>query len=144
MAIQTTRWSPDTCGCIIEYSWDDSVPQNSRTHSLANYVRRCSVHAVQADDGTRYNTINEENPRKNIAHQLIVDNAPAAFVDVDANGNKSLKPEYSISFTATGTPPNRVFTLTFSGATLTQAQINNVQTRLDNRFGTGKVIFVNA
>jgi hypothetical protein len=85
----------------------------------------------------------EENPRKNIAYQLIVDNAPLQFVDTDVNGNKTLKAGLSINFTVSGTVPNRVFTMTFSGTTLTQAQIDNVQARLDTRFGAGKVVFVN-
>lgn len=144
MTIRVTRWSPDTCDCIIEYTWDDSVPASSRTHNLDNYVRRCSVHAVLADDTARYNTILEENPRKNNAYQHIIDNAPAAFVDVDPiSAAKTLKPNLSIDFTVAGTPPNRVFTLIFRGATLTQAQINSVQNKLDTRFGAGKVSFVN-
>jgi hypothetical protein len=143
MTIQTTRWSPDSCQCIIEYQWDDSVPSTSRTHTLANYIRKCSAHATQANDSTRWNTVLEENPRKNIAYQLIVDNAPLQFVDTDANGIKTLKAGLSINFTVSGTVPNRVFTMTFSGTTLTQAQIDNVQSKLDTRFGAGKVIFVN-
>lgn len=143
MTIQTTRYSPDTCQCILEYQWDDSVDPSIRTHTLANYIRKCSVHASQANDTTRWNTVMEENPRKNIGIQLIIDNAPAQFVDTDAQGNKTLKAGLSLDFTVAGTAPNRIFTLIFRGTTLTQTQIDAMQTRLDTRFGAGKVVFVN-
>ena len=144
MTIQTTRWSPDTCDCIIEYQWDDTLTPDVRTHTLANYIRKCSFHGNQANDTIRWNTLNEENPRKNNAYQLIVDNAPLQFVDLAPDGiTKTLKKGLSLNFTVAGVVPNRVFTLIFSGATLTQNQIDFVQGKLDTRFGAGKVIFVN-
>ena len=144
MTIQITRWSPDTCDCIIEYEWDDSIPQDQRTHTLSNYVRKCAAHSTLASDTTRYQTVIEENPRKNVGLQTIIDNAPAAFVDTDAQtGRKKLKAGLSLTYTVAGTAPNRVFTLIFGGATLTQTQIDFVQNKLDTRFGAGKVIFQN-
>jgi hypothetical protein len=44
MTIQTTRWSPDTCKCVIEYEWDDKVPQREREHNVARIVRVCKAH----------------------------------------------------------------------------------------------------
>lgn len=32
MALRTTRWKPDTCGCVIVYEWDDALDENARTH----------------------------------------------------------------------------------------------------------------
>ncbi len=29
--IRTTLWSPDTCTCKVEYSWDDAAPEDVRT-----------------------------------------------------------------------------------------------------------------
>lgn len=144
MTINTNRWTLDTCSCIVDISFDDTQPPDTRAHNLSNYVRRCSFHNVQANDTDRYNSITEENPRKNNARQHIIDNAPVAFVDTNATtGLKTLKPGLSIDFSVAGTPPNRIFTMIFRGVTLTQAQINNVQTKLDSRFGAGRVIFVN-
>ncbi len=145
--INTTQWSPDTCDCIIEYQWDRDLPADQRVHILSRYVNRCAIHAVQADDTTRWNTILEENPRKNQALQLIIDNAPLSFVDINTNPDsstyKTLKAGLSLSVSVSGTPPNRVFTLTLISTTLTQTQKNAVQNALNTRFGTGKVIFVN-
>jgi hypothetical protein len=142
MVIKTTRWSPDTCECIFEYSWDTEQPEDTRTHNLTTVIDSCDAHQ-SGTQATRWDTVNEENPRKNRALQIIIDNAPAAFVDTDLQGNKSLKPGLSLDFTVAGTAPNRVFTLIFKGQTLTQNQMDFVQGKLDTRFGVGKVIFVN-
>jgi hypothetical protein len=147
MAIRTTRWSPDTCDtppCIIEYTWDDTVNQNQRTHTVSKVLNKCTAHSAIADSTQHYNVLTEENPRKNNGLQLVIDNAPLAFVNVDpVSGVKTLKDGLNLSFTVAGTQPNRVFTLIFTGTTLTQAQKDGVQSRLDTRFGAGKVIFVN-
>lgn len=142
MVIKTTTWSPDTCNCVLEYEWDDSADPNTRTHTLSKFIKKCSAHLALADV-SGYGVITEENPRKNIARQLIIDNAPLAFVDVDLSGNKSLKPGETINFDVSGTAPNRVFGMIFGGVTLTSGQISNVQAKLDARFGVGKVMFVN-
>lgn len=147
MTIQTTRWTPDTCGvnppCIIEYTWDDSVPPDSRVHTFSTYIQKCVNHSGLADV-SGYAVVTEENPRKNIARQLIIDNAPPAFVNVGTSGVKTLLSGLSINFTVSGVVPNRVFGMIFTGTTLTSGQISNVQNRLDTRFGTDRVIFINS
>lgn len=147
MVITTTRWTPDTCGvippCTVEYTWDTDTSSANRVHTFSTYVNKCTVHSSQADI-SGYGTLIEENPRKNAARQLIIDNAPAQFVNTDLSGNKTLLSGESLDFTVSGIVPNRVFTMIFGGATLTSGQISNVQGRLDTRFGAGKVIFVNS
>jgi hypothetical protein len=141
MTMKIIRWSPDTCNCVIEYVYDDTEPESTREHNLSSIVSACSAH--QGTGTTVWDTVNEENPRKNRALQIIIDNAPLAFVNVDPQGNKTLKEGLSLDFTVAGTAPNRVFTLIFKGQTLTQTQIDFVQGKLDERFGVGKAIFVN-
>lgn len=155
MTIQTTLWIPDTCAipqCIIQYQWDDTVPQEQRTHDNPVFLQRCSIHAAQpGDDSARWTTITEENPRKNQAWQSVIDNGPSSLVDTDVGtGTKTLKAKnpttgapLSLDFAFNGTPPNRLLTLTLVGITLTTQQKNNVQTALNTKFGTGKVTFVN-
>lgn len=48
MAIQRTRWTLDTCGCVIEYVWDDAVADDVREHTVAT-VRPCQEHPAGAD-----------------------------------------------------------------------------------------------
>ena len=72
MATKTTKYSPDTCDCVIEYTWDDSVPADIRTHTLSTYINKCSAHSGLATDQDRWNSIFEENPRKGQALQLVL------------------------------------------------------------------------
>lgn len=139
MAIKITRWSPDTCGCELEYRWDDSVPDNQRTHTLDNYVRQCSAHSSLANDNDRYNSILDENPRKNIALLDALNNV-SGLRDVTADGGFVLKPNINYNFSFTGTAPNRVLNISFSGISLTTQQRNGIQAALNARFGSGKVL----
>lgn len=72
MTIQTTRWRPDTCKCIMEYQWDDTVPQDQRTHSVSKIVEACPIHTGQPDKETHYNIVKDENQSKNKAVGLLV------------------------------------------------------------------------
>ena len=33
MDICETQWSPDTCGCVVTYTWDRDIPQEQRVHT---------------------------------------------------------------------------------------------------------------
>lgn len=142
MVINITRWSPDTCGCIIEYSWDSTQPESTRTHTLDNFINVCSFHQGLADDPTRWNTVLEENPRKNLTYQGILDNSPTANLYDIVNGTRQLKAGITFNFSWSGTAPNRVLTISYTGITLTTQQKNSIQTWLNSNFGVGKVIIV--
>lgn len=142
MTIQKTRWSPDTCQCVYEYEWDDSTPPETRTHTLATIVNACPLHSVLADDTTKYTTVLEENQRKNATLQTVLDNAPStAIYDLQADGiTRTLKQTVNYNWNITGTAPNRVLNISFTGITLTTPQRNSIQTILNTKFGSGKVI----
>jgi hypothetical protein len=125
-----TRWSPDTCECVIEYN-DDGT--------LSNVVKACDAHKGDNDEVV-FQNVKEENPRKNNAVKEILDNAPSSMFDVDAeSGTRVFKRGINVDFAWTGTVPNRKLALTVKGLTLTSTQKNAVQNKLDNRFGAGKV-----
>lgn len=129
-----TRWTPDTCDdppCVFEYT-DDG------TGTLTTTINKCTRHSSQADS-TAYDNVKEENQRKNLSHQFIMDNGPAGLSDL-VNGVKTLKNNITISWTWSGTPPDTILTLSYSGITLTQNQRNTVQSALNTRFGSGKVV----
>ena len=140
MTLHTTRWSPDTCSCVIEYTWDDTDPQETRQHTLSTYVSRCAAHDAVGPDSNRYDTVKEENTRKNFAHQGILDNGPSSLFDLTPEGARVLKNGITISWAWTGTAPNRVITISYAGITLTNQQRNTAQAWLNNRFGVGKVV----
>lgn len=141
MVTRTTTWSPDTCQCVIEYTWDDTVPEDSRTHSISNVVSKCSFHQGLATKDNVWNVVMEENPRKNNAFKHILDNGPSSLYDLDTDGiTRVLKKNISLNFSWSGTVPNRVLTITVVGVTLNTSQRNTVQNALNNKFGTGKVL----
>jgi hypothetical protein len=142
MTIKTTRWTSDVCGCVIDFTWDDSVPQEEITESVKNYVSKCPAHSALegVDDQTRFNSAIEENQRKNRAHKEILDAAPSSLYELDSqSGQRQLKSGINLSWELTGEAPNRVMALYYSGINLTQTQKNNIQNMLDNKFGAGKV-----
>jgi len=141
MTIQTTRYSPDTCACVIDYTWDDTLTEDNRVHSLKTYINKCPSHISLATDNDRWNAVFEENPRKNKTLQNILDNGPATLYDL-VNGSKQLKRTITYSFSWSGTAPNRVLTVSFTGIVLTTNQKNIAQTFLNNQFGAGKVLIV--
>lgn len=70
--IQKTLWSPDTCGCQIEYQWDDSVPQDQRVHSVGTIVKACPVHQHHTNKEAHYQDVLDENQSKNKAIGLLL------------------------------------------------------------------------
>ena len=139
MVITTTRWSPDTCTCVVEYSWDTSLSEASRTHTLSNVINKCPAHS-SLTNAEVYSVLTEENPRKNQSLRNILDNSPTTALYDIINGIRELKPSIVFNFSFSGTAPNRVLTISFTGITLTTQQKNTLQTALNTRFGSGKVL----
>lgn len=90
MAVKITRWEPDTCYCVLEYSWDDALPESERTHSVSRIVRTCPVHTGEPTAEGHYNTVLSENQHKNSALAFIRAKAPAARVDWRFDDNRNL------------------------------------------------------
>ena len=137
MTINTTRWRPDTCSCIVEYQWDTEAAAENRTHTLTS-IQKCPVHSSLSDTEA-YQVVTEENPRKNISLQTVLDNGPAALSDI-VDGAKQLKGNIFYNFSWSGSPPDRVLTISFTGITLTTPQKSAIQTFLNNKFGVGRVV----
>jgi len=67
MAFKITTWSPDTCGCVLQYSWDSSVPAEERVHTPHAILTKCAKHSETADIHIHHAQVLEENQRKNKA-----------------------------------------------------------------------------
>lgn len=141
MSIKRTTWGPDTCDCIVEYEWDDAIAQGSRTHTISNIINKCPAHTSLSTNTDVWNALNDENPRKNAARGLLLENGPTSLYDViDAtNGTREFKNGITFNWSWTGSGAARTLTITVTGITLTTQQRNTVQTVLNNRFGSGKV-----
>jgi len=150
---QFTTWSPDHCTCEIIFTWDSDASPDTRVHTVHDVTRKCPNHQNTTDITDHYNVVLGENNRKNFAIDHIIQNTPLALVDVAPDGTKTIKtitnpdgsktPTWSVFFSHQGVSPNRTLTLTISGITLTQTQLTNLQSKLDTRFGAGKVTVVN-
>jgi len=68
---KTTRWSPDTCSCVIEYTWDSEVPEQDRVHTHSQSVKTCGAHTPRHEKKAHLDTVLEENQRKNKAHAAV-------------------------------------------------------------------------
>ena len=137
MTLKTTRWSPDTCTCSVDYSWDDSLGDSERIHNLSKVIQRCPAHQALSDDDT-FSSLMDENPRKNISLAHCLEHGPPALFDT-IDGTKQLKGNLSFNRSWSGTAPNRILTISFTGINLTTQQKNGLQTALNARFG-GKVL----
>lgn len=76
MTVRRTRWSPDTCDCVLEYEWDDSEPEDQRTHAFAVADAVCTHHQVHDNRSQLFDAVAEENTRKNKAVNALVGAAP--------------------------------------------------------------------
>lgn len=73
--MKTTRWTPDTCDCVLEYEWDETKSQSERTHAFKNVVKKCDAHQNSQQP---YDTVKEENERKNKFYAEIIENLSTA------------------------------------------------------------------
>lgn len=131
--LKTTRWRPDTCKCVIEYSWNTDDPQETRTHSLSRIVSKCSAHQFLTD-GEVYVAVTDENPRKNKVLGKIKELLPA-YIPTTVGPDGNPLDDYSKivwSFDA-----QRVLDITIAG--IKNPERNSLQGVADTMFGTGKV-----
>lgn len=82
---KVTRWSPDTCGCVIDFEWDTDNPDNAPIGKTI--VKSCSAHSVYTKASDAHITVLEENQRKNKTINTITKQLPE-FTTTDEKGNK--------------------------------------------------------
>ena len=114
--LHTTRWSPDTCGCVLEYEWDDTQPDSERTHTIKNVIKACPAHAKHAEKGEHYSVVLEENNRKNIAIDQVLKTVTSLGEDVQRDGKtvRQFNPGIEVGFAFDA---DRKLTLDIKGAT---------------------------
>ena len=133
--IVVTKWSPDTCGCVLNYSWLRDSSEDARVHVYYSADKICQDHEhlkrggglrqheigavqdVNDDSLFIYNTVIEENQRKNVLIQHIADSQPRlARIHKNRDGTtvNIIHPDVSFSFFFTETAPERVLNISFS------------------------------
>ena len=128
MAKHVNEWRPDTCGCVIEFFFDDELEPDVMTQTWESTKNTCPVHVAITDGVTLYAAVLEENQRKNVALGIV---KTLATVDRDA-----LQDAHSWSFDDSSP---RVLTLSF-GRRLPADELVGVRTATDLQFGTGLVV----
>lgn len=68
MVKRVTKWSPDTCGCVIHFAWDDSTSQEDRVHTFEAYEVKCAEHG-HLDGQELMDAVTAKNQAKNLAEQ---------------------------------------------------------------------------
>lgn len=142
MTLKITRWSPDTCECVLEYEWDTDDPQETRTHTPVNVVKACPAHSAQETVAQKFNKVNDENTRKNKVLKHALDNIDEIREEIldggQPTGTYTLKngTEFNWSF-----DNDRVLHVSITG--LTAQRISQLQTLADNYLGVGKVVVEN-
>lgn len=129
--IKTTRWRPNTCGCVLEYTWDTEDPSHVRTHSQSRIVVQCQQHAGD-EPMTLMARIQEEQDRIARMSERIQANHPVVW-----NAIQNTFAETHLSFGGRSADNRR--TLVVSLPALTNAQRNALQTWCDDRWGVGRV-----
>lgn len=83
-----TRWSPDTCKCVLEYEWDDL--DRPTVHTFSKLINACDLHG-KIDLKDIFARIKKDNQTKNvIKNELLVNTANylvSGKSDVEAKEN---------------------------------------------------------
>lgn len=64
--IKTTRWSPDTCDCVIDYEWDSELSNELVIHTPVRLDKTCPAHGGLEVEAA-FASIKSENSSKNLA-----------------------------------------------------------------------------
>lgn len=91
MAIITTKWKPDTCDCVIEYKWDNTLLDTDRVHTVSNVVNKCVFHEGSATKEECYTKVHDENTRKNKVYGFLIEESTATVDIIDNNGDITKK-----------------------------------------------------
>lgn len=127
MVIKTTRWSPDTCNCVVEYTWDTDDPPTGRNHNFKNIVKVCPAHESLPNGLAMYDAIRDENPRKNKVLNAFVQNSDdigESYTDDNGEPNRKLKDNIDFEYEFTGEAPNRRIEVQFRDRRSGRAKVN--------------------
>lgn len=79
--MKTASHQLDTCGCIIEYAYDDDTPEDYRVHFPMPALAICPAHVgnYTGDNphASHFLTVEAENRGKNLALKALYESLPA-------------------------------------------------------------------
>lgn len=133
--INITQWKPDTCECVISYSWDTESSPDTRVHTLHSVAHKC-VHHDMHSNAQAYEKVKEENTGKNKAEKIFLENYPDYTEDNVVHGEnrgKKVRSPHTFSWSFDATRKLRV---SVSGMSANHRQ--DFQARLNQELGQGK------
>lgn len=102
---------------MINYSWDRDSNPNGRIYTFEGSDKKCQDHGNFMEQDL-YDTVNEENTRKEITLQFTWDSIPSlAKKIVDEHGKvigNGKRDDLQFGYYFDGVAPNRILNLTFS------------------------------
>jgi hypothetical protein len=136
--LKHTTWHPDTCKCVITYSWDSTVPADERVHTFTA-IKPCPLHALATARGADpaeaialvAQAAHAENVRKNQAIATVVEHWPGLDPNEVAWRIDEAR-RVHLAVPAREGPPARAL----PSATDTRG----LQQALDARFGAGVIV----
>ena len=143
--MKVTTWSPDTCKCVIEYKWDDTISAEERVHTYSNTVETCADH-TSLSKSALYDTVSSENTMKNKIGGWIIENLPSVTrIRTDeetGETQKVLKPKIKYDWSFDGEGTNRVLKVKLLGVQLDETEKTSIRDFVNARFGTDKVVVI--
>lgn len=144
MVIHITRYSPDSCSCSLDFSWDDAV--EPRVHSLSAIVKKCDAHKILTDQQI-FDTVFNENRLKNQTLGAFVSNVDSigeTYEDDSKTLQRRLKDTINYNYTFTGTAPDRKLEVEFKDRitdqviTIKSTEITAVENELLTKYDRSK------
>lgn len=131
-----TRWRPDTCGCQFDVEFDYDLPIGPQSPVVvASSLCPQHVGLMGMNHANRFLHVNGQNVRKNDA--LIETYMELGLVE-DSTVMARLMDQYVENIYLTGQDEDRVIHLVMKN--MTQGRKNGLQRRLDNKYGSGRVV----
>ncbi len=130
MAKQTTRWSPDTCSCVFEYTWDDAVLIENRVHKFFAAIVECPEHAPLTGEAL-FDAVLPENQLKNQVLGKLKDDLALTHLNADGSYKDGFEPSYTYA-------TDRTLEVTVPQITALEKQV--IETAYKTDLGTTKII----
>ena len=130
MTIKVTRWQPDTCDCVLEYSWDSESGEHH--DELNTVIKRCIEHESVADP---FGVVKEENTRKNKIHTKLVqddDRIGETIIDENDTPQRKIKDSVEFNYKFSGKAPDREIEVEFKDKR-TKATIHKQKSKKDGQ-----------
>lgn len=142
MATKITRWSPDNCNCVIEYTWDDKTDENTRVHTFSKVVVGCPDHNGLVGEEWLTTMTDESVRNQKVKNYLLNNFSKLAYDFTDERGKqvKNFRHDVAVSTFWSGKDKTRVLHVQISGIPLLSAEKLTLQTFADNNLGAGKVV----